>query len=84
MNTTRVAITMPRDLLVLIDAMSSERGLSRSKFISTLIREKISEERDRHLKETYDRVFSDESIRREQLDTARWLQASESKEGQEW
>ena len=84
MNTTKVAITMPRDLLVMIDAISSERGLSRSKFISTLIREKISEERDRHLKETYDRVFSDESIRQEQLDTARWFKASESEEGQEW
>jgi len=68
----------------MVDAIRKDQGLSRSKFISTVIKEKISDERDRYLKEAFNRVFSEESIRKEQLDTARWFQASESEEGQEW
>ena len=84
MNTQKVAITIPKDLVVMIDVLSRQRGVSRSKFISTVLREKISHERDRHLREVYDRVFSDESIRKEQLDTVRLFEGLESSEGQEW
>jgi metal-responsive CopG/Arc/MetJ family transcriptional regulator len=84
MNTEKVAITIPKDLLDAVDAISSERGMSRSKFISSLIREKLREQRNTHLKEVYDRVFSDETIRKEQLETARWFEAGQSDEGQEW
>ena len=84
MNTEKVAITIPKDLLEMVDAISAERGMSRSKFISSLLRERIREERDSHLKEAYDRVFSDEEIRKEQLETARWFEAGQSDEGQAW
>ena len=83
-NTQKVAITMPIDLVTLIDTISKQRGISRSKFISNFLREKISEERDRAIKEAYDRIFSDDSISREQLETANWFESSGSKEGQEW
>ena len=33
---------------------------------------------------TYDRIFSDESIRQEQLNWTRWFEDAGSKEGQEW
>lgn len=84
MNTEKVALTIPRDLLAMIDTISRERGISRSKFISTLIRERIRDEKNTHLKEAYDRVFSDDRIRKEQLETARWFEAGGSGEGQEW
>jgi len=84
MNTQKVAITMPKDLLAAVDAISREKGISRSRFISLTIEEKIASERDRTLKEAYDRVFSDDSIIKEQLDTAHWFQQAETKEGQEW
>jgi hypothetical protein len=84
MNTQKVAITMPKDLIEAVDTISRERGISRSRFISLTIEEKIASERDRTLKESYDRVFSDDSVLKEQLDTARWFQQAESKEGQEW
>ena len=84
MNTQKVAITMPKDLIAAVDAISSERGISRSKFISLIVKEKIIKERDRTLKEAYDRVFSEDSIRKEQLDTAHWFQRAGSKEGLEW
>lgn len=84
MNTEKVALTIPKDLLAIVDALSREHGISRSKFISTLIREGIREKRNAHLKEAYDRVFSDEAVRKEQLETARWFDAGGSGEGQEW
>lgn len=84
MHTQKVAVTIPKDLIVVIDAMSKKKGLSRSKFISTLLKEKLTSDRNRHIKETYDRVFSDESLRKEQLSCAKWFEGLEIKEGQEW
>ena len=74
MNTQKVAITIPKELVMMIDDISKKRGVSRSKFISSVLREKIMSERNRHVKDAYDRIFSDESIRKEQLDRARWLE----------
>ena len=84
MNTQKVAITMPKDLIAVVDTISKEKGISRSKFISSVIREKIMKEKDRNLKEAYDRVFSDDAVRKEQLDTVNWFLKADSNEGQEW
>jgi metal-responsive CopG/Arc/MetJ family transcriptional regulator len=84
MNTQKVAITIPSDLVVMIDAISRQRKVSRSRFISTVLREKLMEERNRHLKDTYDSVFSDKAIIKEQLENARWFEGSGNKVGQEW
>jgi metal-responsive CopG/Arc/MetJ family transcriptional regulator len=84
MNTQKVAITMPKDLIAAVDTISRKRGISRSRFISLTIEEKIANERDKNLREAYDRVFADDSVRKEQLDTAHWLQRAGSREGQEW
>jgi metal-responsive CopG/Arc/MetJ family transcriptional regulator len=87
MNTQKVAITIPRDLVSIIDEITKQLGISRSKYISTVLLEKIQQEKDRSLKEAYDTIFSDESIRREQLDTVKWFEASENSqnnEGVEW
>ncbi len=84
MNTQKVAITIPMNLVNIIDVISKQRGLSRSKFISIVLEEKITEERDRSIKEAYDRIFSDESVSNEQLQTAGWFEGSGNTEGQEW
>jgi metal-responsive CopG/Arc/MetJ family transcriptional regulator len=84
MNTQKVAITMPKDLIAAVDTISRDKGISRSRFISLTIEEKIADERDKNLREAYDRVFSDDSVRKEQLDTANWFQQAGSKDGQEW
>jgi hypothetical protein len=41
-------------------------------------------ERNRHIKDAYDRIFSDKSIRKEQLNCARWFEGLGTEEGQEW
>ncbi|MFH1673928.1 MAG: hypothetical protein ABIF87_10970 [Pseudomonadota bacterium] len=84
MHTQKVAITIPKELVAMVDDISKKRGLSRSKFISIVLREKVIAERKRHIKDTYDRVFSDEAIRKEQLNDARWLEGLGTEEGQEW
>jgi metal-responsive CopG/Arc/MetJ family transcriptional regulator len=84
MNTQKVAITIPMNLVNIIDAISKQRGLSRSKFISIVLEERISEEKNRSIKEAYNRIFSDESVCNEQLQTAGWFEGSGNIEGQEW
>lgn len=66
-NTRKVAMTIPADLLGEIDEMSRQRGVSRSRLISELLREKLVEEQNQSLRFAYDEVFSDETIRREQV-----------------
>jgi metal-responsive CopG/Arc/MetJ family transcriptional regulator len=84
MNTQKVAITVPIDLLTIIDDISKQKGMSRSRFISTILREKIVQEKEKRIKAEYNRVFSDELILKEQIETASWLEGTGSKEGQEW
>jgi len=84
MNTQKVAITVPKDLIVLVDEISRKKGISRSRFISKTLREKVLTEKDRQLREAYDRVFSDDSIRKEQIETSELFDGTGSNEGQEW
>jgi metal-responsive CopG/Arc/MetJ family transcriptional regulator len=76
MHTEKVAITIPADLISVIDDIRSTQGVSRSKFITLLLREKIMDEQARDIREAYDGVFSDESIVQEQLDAAACLEGS--------
>lgn len=84
MNTQKVAITVPKDIITKVDEISKKQGLSRSKFIAIVLREKIMNENDRKVKEAYDRIFADDSIRKEQLDTAEWFEGTGNYEGQGW
>ena len=84
MNTQKVAITIPIDLVIMIDDISKQKGLSRSKYISTVLREKILSENERQIKDSFNRVFSDDSIKKEQLHTAIWFDGTGNQGGQEW
>jgi len=84
MHTQKLAITIPKELVIMIDDISKKRGLSRSKYISTVLREKLMFERNRQIKDAYDLAFSDESIIKEQLDCVKWFEGLGTNEGQEW
>jgi hypothetical protein len=49
-----------------------------------MLRQKVQDEQEREIREAYDRVFSDEAVVKEQLDTAAFLDGSGKEEGQEW
>ena len=84
MTTQKVAITMPTDLVTIIDDISKQKGISRSKFISTALLEKALNEKEKLIKDAYNRIFSEEVIRKEQLETTAWFEGVGSKEGQAW
>lgn len=84
MNTQKIAITIPSDLVLMIDEISKQQGISRSRLISNVLRERIIKARDCRIKEAYDQIFSDELICKEQLDTITGFEAFGNTEGQEW
>ena len=84
MHTQKVAITVPKHILSMIDQISQTRGISRSKLISSILEEKIIEEKAAALKNAYDRVFEDEQIRPEQRSTSQWFEKTGNESGQEW
>ena len=84
MNTQKIAISMPADLVAMIDVISKQNGMSRSRFISTVLHEKVLSEKEKQIKEVYNRVFSDDSIKKEQLETSLWFHGAGNKEGLEW
>lgn len=84
MSTQKVAITVPTELVSIIDDISKQEGISRSKLISNILMEKILNEKEKQIKAAYNRVFSDALILREQIDTAKWFEGAGSKKGQEW
>jgi hypothetical protein len=84
MNAQKVAITMPENLIKQVDILSSNQGLSRSRYITLAVAEKIEKEKERFLTDSYDRVFSDEAVQREQLETAKCFEGVGSQGGQEW
>jgi hypothetical protein len=79
----KVAITIPSDLVSLIDDIRSKRGVVRSKFITLLLRKKIMDEQAREIRKAYDHVFPNEFIVQEHPYTAAF-EGSDKDESQEW
>ena len=84
MNTVKVAITIPEELVRQVDSLSKELGFSRSKFITLTLREQLEKEKKEKILKAYNEVFSDEAICEEQRETSRWLDGAGQSEGQEW
>jgi metal-responsive CopG/Arc/MetJ family transcriptional regulator len=84
MNTQKVAITIPEDLIKEIDLISKTKGVSRSRYIASALGAKVADEKRELLKQAYDRVFSDDDVQKEQLETAKWFEGAGSEGGQEW
>ena len=79
MNTQKIAITIPKSLLSLIDSFSKKQGVSRSRYISILLQQKLEEEKNRFIKEAYDKVFADKSACQEQVVVAGGIGSGEPK-----
>ena len=84
MHTQKVAITIPKDILIMIDNISQAKGVSRSKLITAMLEQKLVEEKAAYLKSAYDRVFEDDKIKEEQTSTAQWFENAGNEGGQEW
>ena len=84
MHTQKVAITIPKNILIMIDNISQAKGISRSKLIASMLEQKLAEEKAIYLKNAYDSVFEADSIKEEQQSTAHWFEKAGNEGGQEW
>ena len=84
MNTKKVAITVPKNILIMIDKISLSKGISRSKLISSMLEQKLVDEKAAYLKSAYDIVFEDNAIKEEQRSTTLWFKKSGNEGGREW
>lgn len=83
-HTQKVAITMPEILVKKIDTLSKKKGVSRSRYITLAVAEKIEDEKNNFITEAYNEIFSDQKIQREQLETSESFEGAGSQGGQEW
>ncbi|MBC2711418.1 MAG: hypothetical protein HGJ94_10625 [Desulfosarcina sp.] len=83
MDTHKVAITVPENILIMIDKISQSKGISRSKLISSMLEQKPADEKAAYLRSAYDSVFEDDSIKEEQRSTALWFEKT-GNAGREW
>ena len=84
MNTRKVAITIPKNILTTIDTISQAKGVSRSKLITSILEQKLADEKATYLKNAYDRVFEDDAVKEEQRSTALGFENTGNAGGQEW
>jgi metal-responsive CopG/Arc/MetJ family transcriptional regulator len=62
----KTAIAVPEDILEAVDRAAHERGESRSRFISRVLRLAVRARRDAEVTRRLDALFADESVRQEQ------------------
>lgn len=84
MHTQKVAITMPEMVLKEVDTLSKLSGISRSRYITLAVREKLENEKKRMITESYNKVFSSDDICKEQLEMASNFDTAGFEGGQEW
>lgn len=84
MTTMKVAISMPEELVREVDMVSKEKNLSRSGYITGLVKCAVRAERREKIKASYDKVFSDPEIITEQNEISLAYDRSGSDKGQEW
>lgn len=66
MSSRKTAIAVPEEILAEVDRAARERGESRSRFISRVLRLTIRARRDAEVTRRLNELFGDESLRREQ------------------
>lgn len=80
----KFAISIPEDVMKRIDRAAARRGVTRSRFISSVLAVAAAAHRDAEIAERVNRLFSDPEIREEQARTARDFGRSRTGAGWEW
>lgn len=66
MARSKIAITVPDEIIQHLDTIAKKRKMSRSKLISEILENNLSKLLDEELASTYDDIYSDERIQKEQ------------------
>lgn len=84
MAVKKLAISVPEDVIDEVDRAAAERGVTRSRFITDLLRVAARARSDAEITRRLNRIFSDPGIAAEQRRTARDLARVGSDDGTEW
>jgi hypothetical protein len=84
MAARKIAISVPEDVLRLVDRAARDRGMTRSGFISKALGRIARARRDAEVTRRLDELFADPEMAREQVQTARSFQRARSARGTEW
>jgi metal-responsive CopG/Arc/MetJ family transcriptional regulator len=80
MSRSKIAITVPQEIVTAVDRAARERRESRSAFISHVLREALRARRDAEITRRLDELFRNEAVAAEQRRTARELDVA----GTDW
>ena len=80
MSSSKIAITVPEDVLVAVDAAAKKRGESRSGFISLVLRAAMRARRDAAITSRLNELFMNEDTVAEQRRLTREMDAA----GTDW
>lgn len=73
MAVTKFAISVPQEVMKEVDRAAAARGVTRSRFVSDLLRKAARARTDAEITRQLDELFSDESLAAEQRETAEAL-----------
>ena len=84
MGAKKFAISVPAEVMDQVDRAAARRGVTRSRFISDVLRRVADTQRDVEITRRIDEVLSDPQLAEEQRQTARDFGAARSQAGTEW
>jgi metal-responsive CopG/Arc/MetJ family transcriptional regulator len=84
MRSKKIAISVPADVIEEVDDAAKYRYLTRSAFITDVLRRVARAKRDADITKRINELFSDPEIAAEQTRTARDYRAISAKIGTEW
>jgi hypothetical protein len=73
MRTLKIAVTVPEDVVEAVDAAAREKGMSRSGFISRVLRTAMKAKSDAEVTRKLDEIFTDPDAAADQLRIANEL-----------
>ena len=84
MATRKLAISVPEDVVQDVDAAAKKRGMTRSGFITDILRRIARARSDAEISRRVNEVFADPEVAEEQAKTARQLSRNVTERGTEW
>jgi metal-responsive CopG/Arc/MetJ family transcriptional regulator len=84
MAVRKLAISIPEDVVREVDAAAKKRGMTRSGFISDILRRIARARTDAEIARRVNEVFADPEVAREQSETARRFSRNAPERGAEW
>lgn len=84
MGVHKFAISIPQDVMKRLDRAAARRGVTRSRFISSVLAVAATAQRDAEFAERVNLLFEDPEFAQEQIRTAPDFGRSRSNAGWEW